>query len=71
MLDLVPVSKITAFGADYRVTVQKAWGHLVMAREAVASALSRRVDAREMTFDRAVDIAIMWFNDNPARIYRV
>ena len=36
IIDLVPVNKIIVFGGDYRVSVQKVYGHLVMAREVVA-----------------------------------
>jgi uncharacterized protein len=71
ILDLVPVNKIIAFGGDYRVSVQKVYGHLVMAREVVAAALARRVDAGEMDIEEAWRIAGMWLSDNPARVYRL
>jgi len=71
VIDLVPVNKIIAFGADYRVVVQKAIGHLIMAREDIARVLAGRVAGGEMSEDRAVTIARMWFHDNPARLYRL
>jgi predicted TIM-barrel fold metal-dependent hydrolase len=71
IIDQVPMNKIIAFGGDYRCVVQKAWGHLVIAREIVASVLAGRVEAGEMTEERAFDIAKMWFHDNPSEIYRV
>lgn len=71
IIDLVPLNKITAFGGDYRCVVQKVWGHLVMAREIVASVLAGRIESGEITEERAVDIARMWFHDNPSEIYRV
>ena len=71
VLDLVPLNKVIAFGGDYRVAVQKAWGHLVMARECVATALSNRVETSELDRDEALRIAGMWFYDNPARIYGI
>lgn len=71
ILDMVPVNKIIAFGGDYRCVVQKVWGHLVMARETVASVLAGRIYDREMTEERAVEIAKMWFHDNPSDIYHV
>jgi len=71
MIDLVPANKIIAFGGDYRVAVHKVWGHLVMAREVVAAVLARRVEAGDFDRPRAVELAKMWFHDNPARIYRV
>ena len=70
-LDMVPVNKIIAFGADYRVVVEKAVGHLIMARENVAAVLGDRVDSGEMDMDRAAEIARTWFYDNPRRIYRL
>jgi predicted TIM-barrel fold metal-dependent hydrolase len=71
VLDLVPTNKVIAFGGDYRVAVQKAWGHLVMARECVATALANRIEAGSLDRDEALRIACLWFYDNPARIYRI
>lgn len=71
VLDLVPLNKVIAFGGDYRVAVQKVWGHLVMARECVATALGNRVEAGSLDRDEALRIARMWFYDNPARIYGI
>jgi uncharacterized protein len=71
LIDLVPVNKIIAFGGDYRLCVQKAWGALVMARECVASALARRVDAGDFDRAEALRIAKLWFFDNPVRIYKL
>ena len=71
IIDLVPINKIIAFGADYRVVVQKAVGHLIMARENIAKVLAGRVLAGDFSEDRAVEIARMWFYENPARIYRL
>ena len=71
ILDLVPVNKITAFGGDYRVAVQKAYGHLVMAREVVACALGARVETGDLDRAEAMRIARMWFHDNPARIHKL
>ncbi len=71
LIDLVPVNKIIAFGGDYRVAVHKVYGHLVMAKEAVAAALGARVEAGDFDFQYALTLARMWFYDNPARIYRL
>jgi uncharacterized protein len=71
MIDQAPLNKIIAFGGDYRVAVQKVYGHLVMAREVVAEALGRRVDAGDFDQSEALRIARMWFYDNPARIYKI
>lgn len=69
IIDLVPLNKVIAFGGDYRVAVQKVYGHLVMAREVVASALADRVEAGEFDLAYALQVAKLWFCDNPARIY--
>jgi len=71
LIDLAPMNKIIAFGGDYRVCVQKTWGHLVLAREAVAEALAARVDAGEFDQAEALRLARMWFCGNPSRIYGV
>jgi ABC-type amino acid transport substrate-binding protein len=62
---------VTAFGGDYRVSVQKVYGHLLMARQALAAALSRRVDAGDFDRAEALRLARMWLDENPARIYRL
>lgn len=71
IIDLVPFNKVIAFGGDYRVAVQKVYGHLALAREVVAAALARRIEAGEMDMERAVFIARHWFYENPSRIYGV
>ena len=69
IIDLVPSNKIIAFGADYRVSVQKAYGHLVMARECVAVALANRIEAGDFGHDEATRLATIWFHDNARRVY--
>lgn len=69
ILDMVPVNKIIAFGGDYKCSIQKVYGHLVMARETVASVLSERIESGEMSEERALEIAQMWFHENPLRFY--
>ncbi len=71
IIDLVPLNKVIAFGGDYRVSVQKVWGHLTMARECVAAALSQRVKSRQMNKQNAFDIAQLWFYENPRKIYHL
>jgi uncharacterized protein len=71
IIDLVPSNKIIAFGGDYRVAVQKVWGHLVMAREVVASVLAKRIEAGDMDRIHAMCLARLWFHDNPRRIYHL
>lgn len=71
IIDLVPLNKIIAFGGDYRVAVHKTYGHLVLAREVVASALAKRVEAGEWDRAYALHVARLWFHDNPVRIYNL
>jgi len=71
LIDLVPVNKITAFGGDYRVCVQKVYGHLVMAREVVASVLAGRVESGDFDRAEAMRLAKLWFIDNPTRVYHL
>jgi len=68
-LDMVPLNNIIAFGADYRIAVEKVYGHLVMAKESVARALAKRVDRGQMDVAEAAAIARLWFYDNPVAIY--
>ena len=69
IIDLVPSNKTIAFGADYRTSVQKAYGHLVMARECVATALANRIEAGDFDRDEAIRLARLWFHGNATRIY--
>ena len=71
IIDLVPVNKIIAFGGDYRVCVQKVYGHLVMAREVLAIVLAARIEARDFDKEYAMHLAKLWFHDNPCRIYHL
>lgn len=70
-LDLVPVNKILAFGGDYRKPVEKIYGHLVMAREDIARVLAGRVAEGLMTEDQALEVARLWFWENPKKLYRL
>ena len=63
------MNKIIAFGGDYRVAVQKVYGHLVLAREVVAAALADRIEAGDFDRARALHLARLWFHDNRKRIY--
>jgi hypothetical protein len=71
LIDLVPASKIIAFGGDYALCLQKVYGHLVMAREVVASVLAGRIEAGDLDRAEAMRLARVWFVDNPTRIYRL
>lgn len=69
-IDTVPLSKISAFGGDY-LFVDGVYGHLVLAKENVAKALSMKVKENLFGIDYAKEIAKMLFYDNPGRIFRL
>ena len=70
-LDLVPMNKIFAFGADYVLFIEKVYGHLLMARENIARVLGDRVDNNLMDLDEATAIQRAWFYDNPKAFYGI
>ena len=70
-IDIVPMNKIIGFGGDYSRPVEKVYGHLVMAREDIATVLGRRVDRGLMGHDEAVVIARKWLWDNPKNLYKL
>ena len=67
----MPVNKIIGFGGDNCLGAEKTYGVLKMAEENIARALAVRVERKEMTEARAVDICRLWLYDNPKRIYRL
>jgi uncharacterized protein len=71
IIDLVPLNKIIGFGADYLCSIQKTYGHLVLARQILARAFSRRIEEGDFSADRALHIMKMWLYENPARIYKL
>ncbi len=71
LIDLVPINKIIAFGGDYRIPVEKVYGHLVMARENIAKVLGRRVKENLLSESEAVEIARKWFYENPRERYKL
>ena len=70
-VELVPANKILAFGADYGLPVEKVYGHLIMARENIARALSPKIDSGQMTFKQVVELLKKWLSDNPKDLYRL
>jgi len=71
VIDVVPMNKIIGFGGDYGVPVEKAYGHLVMAREDMARVLARRIERGQMSEDQALALARKWLWDNPKQLYRL
>jgi len=70
-MDMVPLNKIIGFGGDYGRPVEKVYGHLVMAREDIATVLGRRVDRGQMGVDDAINIAKKLLRDNPEKLYKL
>ena len=69
-LDTVPLNKISAFGGDYRF-VDGVYGHQFIARKNVSKALSIKVEEGIFSTDRAMEIARMWFADNPKTLFNL
>ncbi|MCE5278125.1 MAG: amidohydrolase family protein [Planctomycetaceae bacterium] len=70
-VDLLPANKLLAFGGDYGGIVEKVYGHLVMAREDIATVLARRIENGQLSESAAIDLARRWFCDNPKELYRL
>ena len=68
-VDLVPMNKIFGFGGDYSV-VEKVYGHLVLARENIASALAAKMQGG-MSRDRAAAWLQAMLFENPRRVYQL
>lgn len=69
-IDTVPLNKISVFGGDY-LFVDGVYGHLTLAKENVAKALSIKVEENLFDVNYAKEIAKMMFYDNPRRIFRL
>ena len=70
MLDTVPANKIFGFGGDY-CFVEGICGHLIIARENLAMALSNKVDKGYMTIKESTDIARKMLYDNPKEYFKL
>ncbi len=70
-IDLLPANKLIGFGGDYVTPVEKVYGHLVMARETIATVLAKRVVAGQMSEEEALTMARGWLWDNPRKLYRL
>lgn len=71
IIDTVPVNKIHGFGADYIWAVENVYGHLLMARETLAEALSERMARSRIDKAGAEHILRLWLHDNPVRFYKL
>jgi hypothetical protein len=68
-LDLVPASKIFAFGGDYRF-VEGAYSHAKIARRNLANVLRRKVDDGRLSEKEAKRIAKMLLRDNVLEVFK-
>jgi len=69
-LDMVPESKISAFGGDY-CFVEGVFGHAEMAREDVARVLTKRVLWGYIGEDEAMPLAVKLLRTNAAELFRI
>ena len=70
-IDMVPMNKIFAFGADYVRVIEKVYGHLQIAKENISIILGDRVDKELMDIDTAKETMLKWFYKNPVDFYRI
>ena len=70
-IDMVPINKIFAFGADYIMFIEKVYGHLLMARENISIVLGDRVDRNLIDMSEAEAILRAWFYENPKKFYQI
>ncbi len=70
-IDLVPVNKISAFGADYISEVENVYGHWIMALNILAKVFARKIDAEIMDYDDAIYLGHMFLYENPKNIYNL
>ncbi len=69
-IELLPISKISAFGGDYS-NPQQVYGHLEFAIDTISEVLWSLVEKNEMTEDEALIIARKWFYDNPKKLLNI
>jgi len=67
----VPHGKILGFGGDYGDMPEYAAAHLEIARDNIAAALARLVDAGWIGMDEARNVAADWLFNNPNRFFRL
>jgi len=67
-LDLLPYTKVFAFGGDYKF-FDGVLGHLTMAKENICAVLAEKVDRGEYTMALAEKILRAMFYDNAKRVF--
>ncbi len=69
-LEVMPASKIFAFGGDY-IFVEGAYAHSMFARDNVAKVLAAKVDDGYFTLDEAIRVAGMILRENANEFFRL
>jgi len=69
-VEMVPANKIFAFGGDF-IIPEGAYGHSVMARQAVSRVLTDKVEDGYLAEEEAVALARQILRENPATLYRL
>ena len=68
---VLPHSKIHGFGGDYGDVPEFAVGHLQIARENIATALTNLVEKRWIDEEQAVELAHGWLFANPNKFFKL
>lgn len=69
IIDQIPSNKILGFGGDYRMPVEKIYGHLAIARRNFAKVFAERIARNDMTEKQAFQVLKKWLWDNPIKLY--
>lgn len=70
-LSTVPHSKIHGFGGDYWDTPEYSASHLSIAKEVIASALTKAINSGWLDFGQASQAAADWLFNNPNRFFNL
>ncbi len=70
MLEMIPINKILGFGGDYSF-VENIFGHLSLARDVISDVLAKKVYEKNITIDKANEIATKLFRENPQKLYKI
>ncbi len=68
-MEVLPLSKIFAFGGDTHLTPPIVWAHQQMTQQNLAEVLSRVIEKGKMGRPEAEFALRLWFTDNPKRFY--
>jgi len=69
-IDSVPINKISAFGGDY-CFIDGVYGHQYLARINVSKSLARKVEDGVFDIEKAKEISMMLFYNNPFKIFKL